>query len=167
MPDNTKPYTKNACMYNTIKNNSADYLKDNAPVLLRYIKKHKIGIKYLLSGLLAAIIQLGLLYLLTDVVGLLYIASSMTAFVVGVVLAFVMQKFWTFRDKEFGVIFRQFGLYGGVAAVNFFLNPILLAFLVEVFDIWYLLAQVFVSIILAVVSFSVHTTITFRRMGSR
>ncbi len=149
-------------MYKKIKYKSADYLEVRSPKTLDFVVRHKVIIKYSISGVLAAIVNLGLLYILTEEFGFLYLFSSVLAFAFGMSIAFFLQKYWTFRDNKFRNIGRQFLMYGSLAAITFIFSPIMLAFLVEVWDIWYILAQIIIMLIFAVVSFTINKSITFK-----
>jgi len=67
--------------------------------------------RYLVSGISAAVANFATLYALTDVFGLWYVFSAIVSFLVSVLVSFIMQKFWTFKDKSIQKIKKQFIYY--------------------------------------------------------
>ena len=55
-------------------------------------------IRYSLGWGLAALLDLFLLYMFTDIVGLYYLYSAVLAFIISVTLAYFFQKYITFRN---------------------------------------------------------------------
>lgn len=124
------------------------------PILIRYIQ----------SGSAAAAVDLSLLYVFTDILGWWYLLSATVAFIFALVVSFLMQKFWTFRNKERsgGVMAFQGSLYVTIALVNLGLNALLMYFFVDVVGLWYLLSQVISAILIAFSSFFVYRHFIFK-----
>jgi len=150
-------------MYQKIKQYLKSWLEQNTPKLLVLIRKYKLGIKYIISGSISAVILLGILYVLTDIFGMWYITSDIIAFSVALIVSFVLQKFWTFRDDDLGRMRKQFAIYASLGVVNFFLNPALLYIVVEYLHIWYILAQALVTALLAILNFMLNKFIIFKK----
>jgi len=151
-------------VYQKTKNYVKPILQARAPRILALIIKYKTIIKYIISGGTAAVIQLSLLYILTDIVGLWYIISSSIAFVAALLTSFFLQKFWTFRDDGMNRIKKQFAIYFFIGIVNFMLNPTLLYIAVDLLRIWYLFGQITVSLLLAIGSYIINKFITFKKV---
>lgn len=149
-------------MYTSSKKIIYTILYSFSPRIAELFMTHKIVVKYIISGGLAAVLNLALLYTLTEYMGILYLYSSVIAYVVGTMFAFTLQKFWTFRDRHLESLRRQFMSYGIIAGMNFFLNPAILAFFVEVLQVWYMISQLIAMAFLAIISFTLNKTITFR-----
>lgn len=115
------------------------------PVVLRYLSAGAIGV---LAGYVA-------LYVLTDIVGLWYMASAVVAFVLNYGVNFVLHKFWTFRNTRADQASKQLTRYFAMATAIFFANLGLLFMQVEYLHVWYLAAQLVSTAILTVVGFLV------------
>lgn len=133
-------------MLNFIKNNFNKYIRI---------------IKYLISGSAAAAIDLILLYFFTDRLGIWYLASAGLAFVISFFISFFLQKFWTFNDSGKQKMYRQMAIYFGVAVVNLSLNTFLMYALVDGLKVWYILAQVIASGLIAIESYLVYKIYIF------
>jgi dolichol-phosphate mannosyltransferase len=93
------------------------------------------------------------LYTLTEVVGLWYIGSAVIAAVINYTSNFLLQKFWTFKNKTTHNVRQQASKYLGLAITLHILNLLLLYSLVEYIHLWYLAAQAIVSAVLTVISY--------------
>jgi len=133
--------------------------------MINLLLKYKQIIKYLIAGGTAAFVDLGLLYFITDILGVWYLLSACLAFVVAFFVSFFLQKFWTFRDADKKAIYKQMGVYLGVALANLTLNAVLMYIFVDGFKIWYMLAQVIVSGLIACESYFVYKIFIFNGHG--
>jgi putative flippase GtrA len=119
-------------------------------------------IRYLFSGGIATIVDLGLLYLFTDRLGWWYVWSAVGAFSVAVVVSFSLQKFWTFQNGGLEGLRHQFALYLTVTIANLGTNTLLVYLLVEKVGLFYLLAQIIAAGLIAIGSFFIYQGIIFR-----
>ncbi len=127
-----------------------------------YYKYFRV-IKYILAGGTATVVNLILLYFLTEFFQLWYLISSAIAFIISFFVSFYLQKFWTFQDKDKKKIYQQIRLYGIVALANLGLNTGLMYFSVDILKIWYLLAQILISGLIAIESFLIYKFLIFNK----
>ena len=132
-----------------------------SPVAHAALFKRRRVLKYLISGGTAAAVNIGLLYFLTDTLGIWYIFSAVLAFAVAFVVSFGFQKFWTFEDHSTDGMHGQAAAYLLVALVNLGVNTALIYGFVEFLGIHYLLAQIIAGIIIACESFFVYKKFIF------
>lgn len=119
--------------------------------------------RYLIAGGAATATNFFILILLTEYVGIWYLASSSIAFICGITISFTLQKWWTFSEFSTDLIPTQALYYLVVTLVGLGINAIILFVLVDVFNMWYVVAQLLVSAIIAPVSFFFYHFI-FRRI---
>ena len=100
-------------------------------------------------------------FIFTEYIGLHYLVSAGISFILACGVGFSLQKFWTFQDRSVESIHTQAAGYFVISTINFFLNIALLYFLVEWTHIWYILAQVIVSALIAVSSFILYRHVIF------
>ena len=122
-----------------------------------------IIVRYIIAGGTAASVNLLALYFFTEYIGFHYLASAAIAFVIALVVSFILQKFWTFQDNLTLDIHKQASIYAAVSITNFFLNLVLMYFFVEKLHIWYLLAQVIISGGIAFSSFLIYRHFIFAK----
>lgn len=123
----------------------------------------RLQIKYFFAGVSATLLNLILLALFHSVLNWSLVLSTSLAFILSFLLSFALQKFWTFRNKKYRNIPRQLVLYLLNALLGLSLNVYLIQLLVNSWGIWYLLAQVIISLFLALLNFLVYNFIIFRR----
>lgn len=116
--------------------------------------------RYVTVGLCAVVLDIGLLYVLTEHAGLWYLISAILAFAVTFVFAFTLQKQWTFKDAS-GAYVRQGTAYLAIGLANMGLNIVLLYVCVDMLGFWYLGSQVCIMGALAFASFLANRHITF------
>lgn len=131
--------------------------------MINLLLKHKQIIKYLIAGGTAALVDLGLLYFFTNFLGIWYLISACLAFVAAFFVSFSLQKFWTFRDGDKEVMFKQMRIYLAVALANFALNAGLMFILVDGFKIWYMFAQLMASGLIACESYLIYKFVIFNK----
>lgn len=119
-------------------------------------------IRYLISGGTAAASNVIFLFLLVQYGGMYYLYASILAFMMSIAVSFTMQKFWTFRDDPLHDMHRQFARYLIVILFSLALNTALIYFFVEVTALWYVLAQIFTTAVIAVVNYFFYRYFVFR-----
>jgi len=109
--------------------------------------------RFLSAGALGVSLYYFILYILTDVVGVWYMASAIIASVANYSSNFIFQKFCKFRNKNTDNIQKQVGKYVVMVMFLFVANLLLLHTLVEYAHLWYMKAQAIVTIVLTLVSY--------------
>ena len=127
------------------------------------IFKKNILARYLVAGFTGAGTNIGLLYILTDIVGIWYLYSSAMSFVVAVVVSFMLQKFWTFADQNVEKVHHQFARFLGVALFGIIINTACMFFLVDVIGLWYILAQIITGALIAIINFLMYKFLIFNK----
>lgn len=127
------------------------------------IFKKNILLRYLVAGITGAATQIGLLYVFTDIVGLWYLYSSIFSFLTAIIVSFLLQKFWTFADKNTNKMHHQFGKYMVVAILGLLVNTLAMFLLVDLLFLWYILAQIITGAIIAVMNFLMYKFFIFHK----
>ncbi|WP_281541806.1 GtrA family protein [Maribacter aestuarii] len=83
--------------------------------------KKQLG-KFVVSGLIAVVVDFSTYFLLNNYTG--HNVAKGISFLTGSIVAYVLNKFWTFHTKEFSgtQLFRFFFLYVTTLAVNVLVN---------------------------------------------
>jgi len=118
--------------------------------------------RYVISGGTATAVNLGLLYVFTDLAGIWYLLSAIISFILSFFVSFILQRFWTFGDKRKDRVYKQLMAYFGLSMMNLGLNTALMYFVVDILGVWYLLAQAIISALIALESFLVYKFVIFK-----
>ena len=124
---------------------------------------HARVFRFLFSGGTALCADLVLLYLLTSVLGIWYLASAIVAFVLSVGVNFGLQKFWTFGDRSRAGLPAQIGAYLLLVVANLALNTLIVYALVERAGLRYLVAQIASSVLIAIGNFFAYQRFIFQK----
>lgn len=107
---------------------------------------------FVLVGGFCLAVNTVVLWLLTSVLGIHYLASTVVAFFSITPLGFLLNKVVTFRTRrEYAAI--ELPRYFGAMAASFAANIALMYLLVSVLGLWYLLASLLVAVLLVSVNF--------------
>lgn len=118
--------------------------------------------KFLVSGGTATLVHLGTFYLLSSVVGMWYGSATTIGFLLGFVVSFTLQKYWTFQESSKKGVHKQAGLFFVLQIGNLALNFLLMVVLVGGMGIPELIAQVCVLGFLAGCTFVTSKLFIFR-----
>lgn len=110
-------------------------------------------LRFLITGSIATLINIGALYIFTEYLGFWYIYSAILAFIVSFSYNFAFQKYWVFKNREHHKIPQQLPLHLGTALLGLLERTVLLYLFVEYAHVWYVLAQAIATIIVAFQSF--------------
>lgn len=113
------------------------------------------AIRFIISGGTAAVTNIGLLAIFTELLGIWYLISSALAFVCAFAVSFVMQKYWAFKSTDSFKIKKQLPMHLSVALFNLGVDVALVYTFVEIVGLWYIAAQIIASAIIAIESFFV------------
>lgn len=137
------------------------FVVQHMPACAPFMRRYERVWRYLVAGGSAAVVDLGLLYVLTEWLGFHYLLSAALAFIVAFCVSFFLQKFWTFQDHSVERVHSQAVLYFVIAIANLGLNTLLMYIFVEHFHLGYFAAQIFVGALLACGSFFISKNIVF------
>jgi len=134
--------------------------KEDALGRISLFAKH--AFKYYLVGASGVLVNLGILFILTEFVGLWYLLSSTIGIYVSITSNFLFNKTWTFRDTA--IKQRDFLMYGKFIGVSLVGMGIQLGFnyiFVEKLSVYYLLAALMSIMIASSVNFVLNRRLTF------
>jgi dolichol-phosphate mannosyltransferase len=110
-------------------------------------------VRFCIAGAAGVIAYYTALYCLTEYLGIWYILSSIVGFILNQTIGFVLHKFWTFKDKNTEYIRGQAFKYLMRGICTLGANSLLLYLLVDCFHLWYVGAQMLLTIILTLVNY--------------
>lgn len=122
----------------------------------------KHAAKYYAVGASGILVNLGLLYYLTEYVGLWYFLSYALAISVSITSNFILNKFWTFRDSiDSQKTIVMYGKFVSVSMVGMAIQLGSVYVLVESLMIYYMLAALISICIAGAINFIINRRWTF------
>lgn len=129
-------------------------------VLLNKLIKWRVT-RYLISGGSAAASSLLLLFVLVHFFHIWYLLAAILAYILGICVSFMMQKFFTFNDYSREKIRQQTTTYFIIQIFNLGVNTLLMYISVDMLSIHYMISQVIVGGTIAVYSFFIYKHMVF------
>ncbi len=118
-------------------------------------------VRFALTGLISTVINLILLYVLTEYAGFLYILSAFFAYVAGTIVSYSVNRIWTFRIYDKKIVYRRYFDYLVLSLLSMCIGLVILTILVEFAGMWYMNAQLFSLFLGMVVNFNLQKYYTF------
>lgn len=122
-------------------------------------------IRFLVVGGVCLVLNLSLLYVLTDKLGLHYLLSCCIVVLLVNYVGFQLNKLFTFtRQSPYikGETIMQFIKYNAVSVVSFVLAVGQMYVLVDFFGMWYIYASAVSSVVMAFINFGMHKYFTYK-----
>jgi putative flippase GtrA len=110
---------------------------------------------------IATVVDMSVLYALTEYGGFHYLQSAVGGYVCGMVTNYGLNKKYTFKNESTAYA-KQFSVFVLVALVGLLLNQTILYGLVDLAHVWYMYAKVVAVGAVALWSFWGHRRLTFR-----
>lgn len=126
-----------------------------------FIRQSKLFFRYFLAGLIVIFVDFAVLYALVDLFFMEVVLSSAIAFALANITSFVLNKFWTFKNKSraFMKIYFKFLL---VSLIGLAMTVSLMYCFVKIVGLWYIAAKVLVAGIVVIWNFLANQFWTFK-----
>ncbi len=134
----------------------------SCPRLYDVCNDHKSVVKFIFAGGMAAGTDLAFLFLFHGLLKWGLVVSTSAAFILSFLVSFTLQKFWTFRNSRQDKMVGQLFLYLLNAFIGLNLNGFFMHTLVNKYEVWYILAQIIVNLVIGVWNFLVYKFIVFK-----
>jgi dolichol-phosphate mannosyltransferase len=120
--------------------------------------------RFSVAGLVSTGLNLVLLYVFTQYLGVWYLTASTIAFIISVGTHFLLQKMWVFiHHKVTHSVGRQFGGFTTLALLNLVLNSASMYLFVSIIGINYLISQIFIRLLLAWMNYGLYERMIFTK----
>lgn len=119
--------------------------------------------RFLVGGGTAALVNVLVLMLFTEVFHVWYVVSVGIASVCSFVTSFLFHKYWTFEHRE-GSRAKQFAMHATLGVWNVLFGMAMVYAFVEWAGLHYVLAQILMIAITAVLNFLIYRFVIFRRV---
>ena len=116
---------------------------------------------YVIFAGIATLVDLSLLYSLTEFGNVWYFHSAIIGYSAGMIVNYVLNKYFNFKNYSKRIV-SQFGIFTAVAMVGLGLNQLIIYLLVEFADVWYMAAKIIAIGIVMFWSFFGHKQLTFK-----
>lgn len=117
--------------------------------LLQYKTEHTgiQFIRYSLVGFVGLIVDYTFLLLLTEFCRIHYLFSAALAFLLGLVVNYLLSLIWVFNRRNLESKSLEFSVYAFFGALGLFINEGIICFFTEVFEYHYLISKLFYIVV--------------------
>jgi len=109
--------------------------------------------KFAFVGGIGTIINVLLLYILTEKVGVYYLLSAIVSFLIAMTSNFILNKVWTFKENIRLNAKKKYFQFTLVSIIVLIVNLFFLYLFTEIFEIYYLISQVLAIGIALIINF--------------
>ncbi|MBI2629913.1 glycosyltransferase family 2 protein [Candidatus Pacearchaeota archaeon] len=118
------------------------YLRNLAGYLSYKKKVIKEFFKFAIVGGIGTLVNVVILYLLTEKAGIYYIISAIFSFVIAMTSNFILNKIWTFEESIKSETAKKYLQFGLVSTTALLINLIFLYLFTEIFGVYYIISQI-------------------------
>jgi len=135
--------------------------------LLGYKKYLREGIKeffkFAVVGLIRTFVNITILYLLTENLGIYYLFSAVISFIIAMTNNFILNKIWTFGEQINLNLIEKYLKFLLVSIIALAINLLFLYTFTEIFEIYYIISQVLAITISLIINFIGNKFWTFKK----
>ncbi len=99
-------------------------------------------IKFAIVGALGTLVNISILYILTEIFNIYYIISEIFAFFISGLNNYIFNKIWTFSENLEAEAIKKYFKFIIISLISLLVNLGVLFILVEVYLIWYIYAEI-------------------------
>jgi len=118
-------------------------------------------VRYAIAGGAASVLDVALLYVFTEFIGMYYLISAIVGTTVSFFARFFLQKLFTFKNRSVHLLPQQIATYGLLYVWGTLSTVGLLYLFTEVVGWWYIVSQVVAILTVASISFFIYRYIVF------
>lgn len=109
--------------------------------------------KFGIVGILAFLIDYGVLYFLTEICGVYYLLSSMFSFIVSVIFNYLASMKYVFAGREGMNKYREFSIFVILSIIGLGINQLGMWIMVDKLHIFYMISKIFVTALVMIWNF--------------
>ena len=109
--------------------------------------------RYLFVGGIAAVVNIGMLYVFTDVFHLHYILSNVFAFTLGLIVNYLLSKKFVFQDNVSINKAKEFLIYAIIGVIGLGLDTLLIWLFTDIGSIYYMISKLISTMLVLIWNF--------------
>lgn len=109
-------------------------------------------IKFGLVGFLCFFIDYGVLYFMTELLGIYYLVSSAVSFSLSVIVNYILSMKYVFESRNTNKL-KEFIIFVWLSLFGLGINQFLMWFCVEILNVYYLISKILATAIVMIYNF--------------
>lgn len=131
-------------------------LRENHSLIIKQM------VRYSISGSIAAMVDIGALFILTEFAGINYLISAAFSFCLGIITVYYLSIRWVFSNRRIAKKHHEFGIFIMIGVIGLALNVFFIWILTEFAAIHYLISKIIANIFVYFWNFFNRKYILFR-----
>ena len=109
--------------------------------------------RYLFVGGIAAVVNIGMLYVLTDIAGIHYIISNIVSFILGLLVNYILSKKFVFQDDVSMSKGKEFLLYAIIGVLGLGIDTLFIWVFTSLLSLYYMISKLISTAIVFIWNF--------------
>ena len=109
--------------------------------------------RYIFVGGIAAVVNIGMLYVFTDICNLHYLISNILAFILGLVTNYILSKRFVFQDDVSMSKSKEFALYAIIGVLGLGIDTLFMWIFTSVASLYYMISKLISTAIVFIWNF--------------
>ncbi len=118
--------------------------------------------RYVFVGGAAFIVDFGSLFILTDFFGIYYLISAAIAFILGLIVNYILSISWVFNNRKLDNSTLEFGVFTLIGIVGLGLNEVFIWFFTAEVGFYYLISKIISAVIVLFWNFFARKYVLFK-----
>lgn len=118
--------------------------------------------RYVFVGGAAFIVDFGTLFILTDFFGIYYLISAAIAFILGLIVNYILSISWVFNNRKLDNSTLEFGVFTLIGIVGLGLNEVFIWFFTAEVGFYYLISKIISAVIVLFWNFFARKYVLFK-----
>ena len=110
-------------------------------------------IRYFFVGGVAAVVNIGMLFIFTDVCHIYYLVSNIISFTLGLIVNYILSKLLVFQDKVSLSTSKEFIIYAIIGVVGLGIDTLLMSIFTDTFNVYYMLSKIISTLLVFIWNF--------------
>lgn len=119
-------------------------------------------VRYFFVGGFAFVLDLGLLYILTEYAGLHYLLSATLSFIAGLLVNYIISCLWVFSNSKFKSRIVEFLFFAAIGVVGLGLNDFLIWLFTDCIGTHYMFSKIVAAAVVYLWNFFARKYLVFR-----
>ncbi len=109
--------------------------------------------RYIFVGGIAAVVNIGMLYIFTDIFKIYYLLSNVFSFSLGLIVNYILSKKFVFQDEKAISKSKEFIIYAIIGVLGLIIDTLLVGLMTSILGLYYMLSKIISTIIVFIWNF--------------
>lgn len=110
-------------------------------------------IRYFFVGGVAAVVNIGMLYVFTDIFHIYYLISNILSFTLGLVVNYILSKMLVFQDEVSLSASKEFIIYAIIGVVGLGIDTLLVSVFTDIVHFYYMISKIISTLLVFIWNF--------------